>query len=138
LQTLEIAVESHKKITSLKTDSLWYREVFKTKEESERMARDSMIQRFEFCVDTFWKYFKDHLESIEKITLEIKSPRAIFRALCQARLLNEQETEFAINMVENRNRTSHIYKEEIAEKISSEIPSYYEFMIKIVNRISRV
>ncbi len=94
-----------------------------------------MIQRFEFCCDLFWKFLKDYLETIAKILLPFKSPVATFRALCQAKYISEQEAEAAIEMVESRNKTSHIYKKEIAEQISKNIKKYHHLMNTIVERV---
>ena len=78
---------------------------------------------------------KNYLENVEKITLEIRSPRSTFRALCNAKIITEKEAETAMDMIVHRNMTTHIYKEETAEIISSLIPSYYELMESIVSRI---
>jgi nucleotidyltransferase substrate binding protein (TIGR01987 family) len=100
--------------------------------------RDSMIQRFEYCTDLFWKVLKLYLEETEKIDVPINSPRAIVREAVTARILNEVECSEYMSMVESRNRTSHIYHEAIADKIAHEVPSYYEFMHKMIQRIQTI
>lgn len=96
--------------------------------------RDSLIQRFEYSVDTLWKYLKDYLENSQGILLEVKSPRSVIRATGNARLISEEDVELAMTMIDSRNRTSHIYKEEIAQEIANQIHSYYKLMRKIVDK----
>lgn len=100
-----------------------------------RSFRDSLIQRFEYCVDTLWKYLKDYLENIQGILLEIKSPRSVIRATGNARFMSEEDVELAMTMIDSRNRTSHIYKEEIAQEIAEKIHNYYKLMRKVVDKI---
>lgn len=38
---------------------------------------DSAIQRFEYSIDTFWKFLKIYLQEHLKIQIESASPRAI-------------------------------------------------------------
>lgn len=62
----------------------------KPTQEQEELAlgmRDSMIQRFEYCIDLFWKVTKVYLEDIEKVALDINSPRGILRQAIKAHLL---------------------------------------------------
>ena len=57
------------------------------------MARESLIQRFEYTVDTFWKFIKLYLEHVQKITLDIASPRGILRAATEAQIISREELE---------------------------------------------
>lgn len=45
-----------------------------------RSFRDSMIQRFEFCVDLFWKYLKIVLEVELKNASEFNSPKSVTKS----------------------------------------------------------
>ena len=47
--------------------------------ELHNELRDSVIKRFEYSMDTFWKYLKEYLGSEHKINIIISSPKAIFR-----------------------------------------------------------
>ena len=99
--------------------------------------RDSMIQRFEYSVDSFWKFLKFYLENYEKFDLVLNSPRGVIRQTVEAKLLSESEGNEAVSMVDSRNQTSHIYRQEIAELISVDVPKYYAFMIDVVGRIEQ-
>ncbi len=97
--------------------------------------RDSMIKRFGYCTDLLWKVLKIYLENVEKIELEIFSPRGVVRDAVKARLLTEDEGDECIKMVEASNKTSHIYHAQTAENIALRIPDYYALMRRIVERI---
>lgn len=98
-----------------------------------KALRDSMIKRFSCCVDMLWKYIKLYLEEELELKPEIRSPKHIAREVGAAGLITEQETETLLDMIDSRNMTSHIYKEEIAEQLSREIPCYYGLMIEIID-----
>jgi len=93
-----------------------------------RIFRDSMIQRFEFCVDLYWKYIKYILEKNLIKDPEYLTPKLVIKAACNARLITEEDAEVMLQMIDDRNRSSYIYKEEMAEQISSAIKKYFQVM----------
>ena len=101
-------------------------------DEEYRTFRDSEIKRFEISLDTLWKYLKHYLE--KKTGVVQNSPKSVFRECLKAGIVDDQEVTLALKMVDARNMTSHIYKEEIAEEISTHIPAYYELMKKFIDR----
>lgn len=100
-----------------------------------RSFRDSMIQRFEFCVDLFWKYLKKILEEELKKESELNTPKSVIKNACNAKLITEQNSEEILKMIEDRNKSSHIYKEEIADQISSRIGNYFQIMKKYSDKL---
>lgn len=96
--------------------------------------RDSVIQRFEYSVDLLWKYLKVYLEEIQGISLEVSSPKNIIRTCAKIGFLDENESLIAQEMIEQRNMTSHIYREEIAQTIISQINTYYSFINQILEK----
>lgn len=92
--------------------------------------RDAVIQRFEFSLETSWKFFQ---ASFEEEGITTGSPKAVFREMLKLGLININECEFALNMVDDRNETVHTYNKELAEDIASRIPGYYSFLLKIIN-----
>ncbi len=95
--------------------------------------RDSTLQRFEFTVETLWKGVKVFLLEVEGI--ECRSPKGCIRELFSAGYLNEDEAVNLLEMINDRNLTSHTYREEIADRIFSKIGSYIELMEKVLNRL---
>ena len=132
-------------LTSLKTGiSLFneHSELFDTNpnEKNKQLflsMRDSMIKRFAYCTDLFWKIIRFYLEDVEKVDLPINAPRVILREAVKAKLLSEEEGEACIHMVESRNKTSHIYHAEVAQNIAHMVPEFYTLMELIINRIEK-
>jgi nucleotidyltransferase substrate binding protein (TIGR01987 family) len=73
--------------------------------------RDSMIQRFKYSIDTTWKYLKDYLLFVHNI--EHTYPKQVFQECLRAKLLTQDETVTALQMVDHRNETSHAYNENV-------------------------
>jgi len=102
---------------------------------SSDIIRDATIQRFEYTMETAWKTLKHFLADHEGI--ECDTPKGCVRQAFKAKLLDEQETEMCLQMVNDRNLTSHTYIEEIARKIATAVPEYAKLLRKIVNRIKK-
>lgn len=101
-----------------------------------RTYRDSMIQRFEFSVDLFWKYIKKYLEEEIKQDIKIAGPKPIIRDACKAKLISEKDAKIIINMINDRNMSSHIYKEEIANQIGTRIGNYYKLIRTYTDKLT--
>ncbi len=100
-------------------------------------ARDSMIQRFEYCSDLLWKIIKMYLEEIEKINLQITSPRGIVREAIKINVIKEKDGVICMDIIANRNLTSHVYHQETAHDIAQKIPLLYSEMKIIVDKIKK-
>jgi len=129
LKTLEKSIELFSKY-----ENLFNKQSTEENEDLLRGMRDSVIQRFEYCTDLFWKLVKVYLDS-EGIDLPINSPKFILREAVKVRILSEVEGKECMDIVESRNKTSHTYHEALAEEIAHEISGYYELMKKIVERM---
>ncbi|MGL4773431.1 MAG: nucleotidyltransferase substrate binding protein [Clostridium sp.] len=93
--------------------------------------KDGVIHRFEFTYELCWKLMKYFLEAdgVE----EAKSPRSTFRAAFQYGLIKDGEAW--IDMLKNRNLTSHVYDEEIALEIYEQIKTKYFNMLSEMREI---
>ena len=109
---------------------------FIDQEEFYRTLRDSMIQRFEFSVDLFWKYIKIYLKEKINHSVKIIGAKHVIRDACNAKLISEKDTETILKMIDDRNMSSHIYKEEIADQIGSRIGDYYEVIKTHVDKLT--
>lgn len=47
-------------------------------------------------------------------------------------VLTEDESKLLIKMIDDRNLSSHIYREEIAQQLISAIPEYYQLISKLL------
>lgn len=103
-------------------------------EEVYIVMRDGLIQRFEYCIDTFWKFIKLYLEEVEKLSLESKAPKEILKKAVEGVITLEEHTVL-IKALGDRNLTSHSYNENLAAEIQRQIPVYYITMKTIIDRI---
>lgn len=87
--------------------------------------RDSTIQRFECSIELYWKVLKKIL-AYEKI--EAQTPRDVMAKAFQFGFIEDQKVWIA--MLEDRNNTSHVYKEDDAKKIFEHIKRYESVMRK--------
>ena len=103
------------------------------KEPYSTIIRDATIQRFEYTFEAFWKYLKEFLKTKKGIIAN--SPKDCFREIFSLGFTSEEETENLLKMTDSRNETTHTYKEEVANKIYTEIKNYSEFMDRILKKI---
>ncbi len=103
-------------------------------EEEYCEHRDSAFQRFEYSTDLFWRYLKKYLEGILHLSV-VNGPEPVIRASCAAGIITEQEGEKILDMVRDRNMTSHMYMEEIAEQLVAKMPEYFSVMHAVVQRL---
>ncbi len=89
---------------------------------------DGVIQRFEFTFELSWKLLKAYLEyqGFE----EAKSPRSTIRLAFQNGMINEGDSW--IDMMIDRNKTSHIYDEKEIRLIYKKIKEKH---VKHLNKL---
>lgn len=97
-----------------------------------RTFRDSVVMRFAYTLDTTWKYTKFYLE--KRFGAVHNSPKPVLRECQRNAILSEEETVAALEMVDARNLTAHIYREEVAEQIVKYIDQYYALLLAILTR----
>ncbi len=97
---------------------------------SEKIVRDALIQRFKFTIELFWKTLMALLK-LEGI--DAKSPKASLKEAYKLEWLDNED--LWLNMLEDRNLTSHTYKEEIAKDIFRKIPTYYEAINQVYTKL---
>ncbi|KAB3535522.1 nucleotidyltransferase [Alkaliphilus pronyensis] len=85
------------------------------------VVRDGLIQRFEFTYELSWKTAKEYLEDVG-IT-DKNSPKAVIKEIYAQKLIDNEENWLL--MLNDRNMTSHVYKEEMAEEIAERIVRKY-------------
>ena len=107
----------------------------KSTEEYEEL-RDSLIQRFEFSTDIFWKFLMLYMTDSLEITVEVASPKQVMRTALEHKLLTPEEYNLCIKMINDRNLTSHTYNEELAEEISQTLPTYSELLHELLKKLA--
>lgn len=102
-------------------------------EPYSKISRDAAIQRFEYTVEAVWKCLQLFLR--EREGLECYSPKACFREAGGAGLLNEDETMKALEMIDDRNLTSHTYQEHLADNIFKRLNAHAKIMGKLLEQM---
>ena len=97
--------------------------------------RDSSIQRFEFTFEIFWKLVKTAMREFEGV--ECNSPKSCMRELFKNQYVSEEEVRKLLEMVDDRNLTTHTYNEELAEELFKRLEAYAELMRSVVGRLRR-
>ena len=103
---------------------------------SDDGIRDSVIQRFEFtysiALKTLRKYFIERAFIVDDV--EHMSFNDMIRTANNLDLL-KSNLEIWTNYKNMRNLTSHTYNEEIALKVVSIIPAFYEEILYLVDKL---
>ncbi|AJD92335.1 hypothetical protein JMA_30180 [Jeotgalibacillus malaysiensis] len=81
-------------------------------DSSNSLIVDGTIQRFEFTIELYWKTLKRCLQSEG---IEAKTPRETLKEAYKAEWLNDEQAW--LQMLKDRNETSHTYNEELAREI---------------------
>jgi hypothetical protein len=98
--------------------------------------RGNLTQCLEYTTEGLWKYLKTYLLS-QGFTLTEFSPRHVIRMSAFAKIITEPEAIGLIRMIEERNKTSHIYREEIANAFAAYAPEALALMQTIVGRLEQ-
>jgi nucleotidyltransferase substrate binding protein (TIGR01987 family) len=88
--------------------------------QQDRSNIDACIQRFEFTIELFWKCLKRILVSLGE---DVTYPKDVLKAAYQGKLI--QDEHIWLQILKDRNQTSHTYDEELADKIYENIKSYF-------------
>lgn len=102
-------------------------------ENPSAVERDAAIQRFEFTFETVWKAAKDFLYEVEGI--EAGSPKSVIRTCREVGIFDNEETEKALHMTDDRNLTVHTYNETLALKIFRRIRFYAPLLRKWLEKM---
>lgn len=81
--------------------------------------QDAAIQRFEFCIELYWKVLKKFLAYEE---VESTTPRNVLKKAYQFGLIEDEK--MWLQMMHDRNRTLHVYRQEEAKRIFKNILTY--------------
>lgn len=91
--------------------------------QGDGILRDATIQRFEFTFEAAWKALQMYLQYQG---LEANGPRqALKQAFAQGLIPTPEEADIWMDMLEDRNLTTHTYREELAEAIAANIRARY-------------
>lgn len=92
--------------------------------------RNGWIQKFEYCTELAWK--------LAKVLLEwrnwqlINAPKNVFRELFLNRYINEDLSLALIETINDRNRLSHVYKEEVFDLVLQYMPKHIQAFLALL------
>ena len=84
--------------------------------------RAGIIQAFEFTFEQCWKTFQQ-IAKIQGMTAV--SPRQALEAAARLQLIHREDENAWLNMLRDRNMTSHLYQEAIAADIAQQVVDQY-------------
>jgi len=84
-----------------------------------RLAIDGTIQRFEFVIELFWKTLR---RLLAEEGIQTDTPREALQQAFQIRWLRDEAAW--LQMLKDRNETSHVYDELAARRIYERIKRY--------------
>ena len=86
------------------------------------IVRDALIQRFEYTFEATWQSAKHLLGAYEG--LDAASPAQSIRCCHDLGLIDEATARGCLQMVTDRNKTVHTYKEEVAAEIAARVKDH--------------
>ena len=92
------------------------------KDLNDDIIIDGIIQRFEFTFEQSWKVMKLYLED-QGILDEAMAPRSTIKCAYKHKLI--EDGDIWIEMMLDRNRTSHMYDESTARRIVELVKEKY-------------
>jgi len=99
----------------------------------DELDKDGVIQRFEFTFELLWKALKIYLEYQGII---VKTPRDSFVEAFRIDLISDEK--IFLDMLEDRNNTTHIYDKETSEKIFNRIKKNYQTeIVKVIELLNK-
>lgn len=91
-------------------------------------VRDGVIQRFEFTTELSWKTVREYL--LEQGVFDVNTPKNVMREAFNAKIIEDEQGWLQI--LNDRNATSHIYDEKEANEIFARIEQNH---IKLFNAL---
>ena len=93
--------------------------------------RDGVIQRFEFTTELAWKTIREYL--LTENVMDINSPKSVMREAYNNNLITDDDGW--IQILQDRNSTSHIYDEDDANEVYKRISTSH---IKLFDELSEI
>lgn len=88
----------------------------------DQLAKEGMIQRFEYCTELAWNTVKDYLES-QNVVFEQITPRAVLKEAIAAKLISNGSDW--MNALDARNKMSHTYDVKQFDAVIEKIETRY-------------
>ena len=101
--------------------------------KKDRANIDATIKRFEFTFELAWKFLKDYF--LER-DLQLNYPKEIIKEAFAVNLIDNENVW--IQMLTDRNMTSHTYDEKLADEIYDRIKNYVPELNKLMQNVGYI
>lgn len=92
---------------------------------ASEVIRDSAILRFAVAIETAWKAARAVIDTrVGPERLTSAGPKPVVRESQIAGLLTEAQAEAALQMINDRNLTVHVYDEAVAIELFARLPAH--------------
>jgi nucleotidyltransferase substrate binding protein (TIGR01987 family) len=104
------------------------------KQPENDFVRDAAIQRFEFCFELAWKA----IQAVARLEgQDCASPRSAFSVAWRNEWIHDEAAW--LNMLDDRNKTSHTYRESMAKEVfdslNRHLPQLNDLETTLVSRV---
>lgn len=93
--------------------------------------KNGWLQKFEYCTELAWKVGKIFLEW--QTGQIVNNPKGVYRELYLSKFITEEFCKELFETINDRNKMSHIYKEEMFQSVIENIQSHKDALGKIKN-----
>ncbi len=131
MNILLLSLKNYQKALKTLESSIKESKLYENKREFE-FFRDSTIQRFEYTFELWWKLVKFILKEIEWV--ECYSPKSCLKLFFKSWYI--ESIDVWLNMVDDKNSTSHEYWELNSEEIYLNIVNKYINLLFQLNEIA--
>ena len=97
---------------------------------SNSLVMDGTIQRFEFVIELFWKAFK---RILDREGIQVSTPRESIKQAYQVGWIEDEDAW--LEMLRDRNETSHVYDEATAQRIYESIKRNFVALERVYGRL---
>lgn len=119
----------HSLIEDLEKANARLKEVLKLKQS--RVHKDATIQRFEFTFELCWKTMQEY---IRDQGFDCNSPKNCFRTAAKIDLIKNPEAW--IEYLKTRNSITHIYSEQLADKVYRETKKFPRVVDELLKELN--
>lgn len=105
-------------------------EIYLKPVQEDRSNIDATIQRFEFTFELGWKFLKDYFEERD---IHLNYPKEVIQESFAVGLVDDEEAW--IQMLRDRNMTSHTYDQKLADEIYRRIRGHVPAFKALVDRL---
>ncbi len=97
---------------------------------------NGQLQKFEYCSELMWKAIRLLLQMNNSISS--KSPRDVIKEFFNSGYIDSGKYEILLNIIEDRNKLSHMYNEEVFTEVHARLKDYVQVMNEVLTILEEV